>query len=598
MRSGNCGTANSALLLSALLCACAAPPAHRAEEAQEAVQVSRAAAAAVDALPATEPVAAVEPVPTVPAEQAGSFSTRHAHFEPARFDDLPGWREDRLAEAWRSYRQSCAVLAKKPAWQAPCAAAAAIDGGSDEAIRRFFEQEFVLYQIRNVDKTTTGVVTGYFEPLLKGSRRLAKPYIYPVYGTPGDLLLLNARSMTASTRERPLYARVVGRNVIAVANAVAGPGFYRIDLGEAQADIRDKKFRVRVDGDRIVPYYTRAEIERGALQSTPILAWVDNPAALYSMQVQGSGKVRLTDGSTLRLAYAEQNGHPFLPAGKSASDRRQQLAARVRTRGGLMLADAGEDGAGGEGEALIDEAGTADAEAGDSEVTTRGLSPPGGRTAGSKSAAGARQSAEVEQVIEALSRGAASGKQPAAQTGTKAAPTKPSTLAKSPPPPAATEQNDTAAIAYANRADPSYVFFREIPDSDAGPIGALGVPLTAGRSVAVDPRTTPLGFPVFLVTADAKTQLPRITRLMMAQDTGGAIRGAVRADYFWGFGATAGAQASRMKENGRMWLLLPKGQQVAAKEALVRTRGIGGEVTITGRKADCLVPDPDLCVED
>jgi membrane-bound lytic murein transglycosylase A len=586
------------LLLGALLCACAAPPARKAEQSHETQRAPAATSAAIEALPATEAVEAVEPAATVPAEQAGSFSTRHAHFDPARFDDLPGWREDRLSEAWRSYRQSCAVLAKKPAWQAPCAAAAAIDGGNDEAIRRFFEQEFVLYQIRNVDKTPTGVVTGYFEPLLKGSRRLAKPYLYPVYGTPENLLLLNARSMTASARERPVYARVVGRNVIPVANAVAGPGVYRIDLGQAQADIRDKKLRVRADADRIVPYYTRAEIERGALQSAPILAWVDNPAALYSMQVQGSGKVRLPDGSTLRLAYAEQNGHPFLPAGKSASDRRQQLAARVRTRGGLMLADTPEGGAADDGEALIDEMETADAEAGDSGVTTRGLAPPGARAAGAKSAAGARQSAEVEQVIEALSRGAAAGTQSAAPTGTKATPTKPATPGKSEAPPAAAEQNDTAAMARANQADPSYVFFREIPDSDAGPIGALGVPLTAGRSVAVDPRTTPLGFPVFLVTADASTRLARITRLMMAQDTGGAIRGAVRADYFWGFGATAGAQASRMKENGRMWLLLPKGQQVAAKEALVRTRGIGGEVTTTGRKSDCLVPDPDLCVED
>ena len=83
-------------------------------------------------------------------------------------------------------------------------------------------------------------------------------------------------------------------------------------------------------------------------------------------------------------------------------------------------------------------------------------------------------------------------------------------------------------------------------------MGALGVPLTAGRSIAVDPRTTPLGFPVFISTGG------QLNRLMVAQDTGGAIRGPVRADYFWGFGPSAYEQASRMKENGRMWLLMPK----------------------------------------
>jgi 3D (Asp-Asp-Asp) domain-containing protein len=106
-------------------------------------------------------------------------------------------------------------------------------------------------------------------------------------------------------------------------------------------------------------------------------------------------------------------------------------------------------------------------------------------------------------------------------------------------------------------ADPSYVFFREIPDGPEGPIGALGVPLTAGRSVAVDPRTTPLGYPVFVSTSQPGRK-GKLNRLVMAQDTGGAIRGAVRADYFWGFGADAYAQAARMKESGRMWLMLDR----------------------------------------
>jgi membrane-bound lytic murein transglycosylase A len=136
------------------------------------------------------------------------------------------------------------------------------------------------------------------------------------------------------------------------------------------------------------------------------------------------------------------------------------------------------------------------------------------------------------------------------------------------------------------------VFFRQIPDADAGPLGALGVPLTPGRSIAVDPRTTPLGSPVFISTEGSSPE-SRMNRLMFAQDTGGAIRGAVRADFFWGFGPNAFARASRMRESGRMWLLLPKDLRFAAAKPL--TRGIGGD---TGASAsECLVPDPEFCVE-
>jgi membrane-bound lytic murein transglycosylase A len=103
----------------------------------------------------------------------------------------------------------------------------------------------------------------------------------------------------------------------------------------------------------------------------------------------------------------------------------------------------------------------------------------------------------------------------------------------------------------------SYVFFRELPNQLAGPLGALGVPLTAGRSLAVDPRTIPLGAPVFLSTTWPNDAKP-LNRLMLAQDTGGAIKGVVRADFFWGFGSDAGKQAGGMKQAGKMWVLLPK----------------------------------------
>jgi membrane-bound lytic murein transglycosylase A len=113
--------------------------------------------------------------------------------------------------------------------------------------------------------------------------------------------------------------------------------------------------------------------------------------------------------------------------------------------------------------------------------------------------------------------------------------------------------------------NPSYVFFREIPapppgSLDAaidGPLGTLGVPLLAGRIIAVDTRAVPLGAPVFLATTLPLTATP-LQRLTLAQDTGGAIRGTVRADFFWGFGREAGREAGRMRQEGRMWLLWPK----------------------------------------
>src|SRR5258708_39484157 len=106
--------------------------------------------------------------------------------------------------------------------------------------------------------------------------------------------------------------------------------------------------------------------------------------------------------------------------------------------------------------------------------------------------------------------------------------------------------------------NPSCVFCRELPLADpaSGPVGALGVPLAPGRSIAVDPRYVPLGAPVFLSTTFPASVTP-LTRLVIAQDTGGAIRNPVRADFFWGFGPEAGSQAGRMRRQGRMCALLP-----------------------------------------
>jgi membrane-bound lytic murein transglycosylase A len=113
--------------------------------------------------------------------------------------------------------------------------------------------------------------------------------------------------------------------------------------------------------------------------------------------------------------------------------------------------------------------------------------------------------------------------------------------------------------------DPSYVFFRVLPPPAPddllaqrinGPLGAMGLPISAGRSIAIDRNQLPLGAPVFL-----STQLPDGTpleRLTVAQDTGGAIRGALRADFYFGTGDEAGRQAGAMKSEGKFWVLFPK----------------------------------------
>jgi membrane-bound lytic murein transglycosylase A len=139
--------------------------------------------------------------------------------------------------------------------------------------------------------------------------------------------------------------------------------------------------------------------------------------------------------------------------------------------------------------------------------------------------------------------------------------------------------------------DPSYVFFRRIGDGPEGPIGALGVPLSAGRSMAVDPRATPLGAPVFISGTQPGSSAP-MRRLMFAQDTGGAIRGSVRGDFFWGFGDKAGKMALATNQPVQMWLLLPKSVAGSAAASGIKTRGAPMGLR------DCAVPDDELCVEE
>ncbi|SAL15026.1 MltA domain-containing protein [Caballeronia arvi] len=522
------------------------------------------------------------PLPASPSATIGgsatAFATKNALYTPVPFSSLPGWGADNVAESWDAFRRSCGVLGGKPGWAAPCAASRNVDPASSAAIRRFFEDNFTVYQIRNVDKSARGVLTGYYEPILKGSRERRPPFVYPVYGVPTDLLFLDARRLPPGARGTPVPARIEGRNVVPLSTVSMSGKTYTLRVGDTVPDIRDKKLRLRREGANIVPYYSRAEIERG-LSKAPVLAYVEDPAMLYSMQLQGAGKIVLPDGKTvIRLAYAEQNGFAFNPPVASAGTKGRKILVRgveIDLEEGTVSTRITQNNAGGD----------ASDDAPQSSLLRGAQDPP------PASAHGDADSAPESQLL----RGFTLAKSAAVRPARVSAPSAPAATAAGTVSEAKTAAPSLAGappISYTYAAsDPSYVFFRMIPDSPAGPIGALGVPLSAGRSAAIDPRTTPLGAPVFIDASEGAGA--SVTRLLMAQDAGGAIRGAVRADYFFGTGPHAQQQASRMKQPAQMWVLLPKGLRISAKESGVRVRG-GPMVP----SADCVVSDPDLCVDD
>ena len=348
--------------------------------------------------------------------------------QEATWADLPGWSEDDLQQAWPAFLRSCrAFRARKDGkdWLPACDAATKLEAAptTDEA-RRFFETHFRPWSLVQPDGTREGLITGYYEPVLRGSRTRTAKAVYPVLGVPDDLLV--------------------------------------IDLSEVYPELKSMRLRGRIQGRRVVPYETRAGIrprEQRAreVDDSGVLAWVEDPVELFFMQIQGSGRIALDEGGTLRLGYADQNGHPYRSVGRVLIER-----------GELKLEEASMQG------------------------------------------------------IQAWAR-----------------------------------SNPEKLDGFLD-ANPSYVFFRNLPDSPEGPPGALGQALVAERTVAIDPRYTPLGAPVFLATTYPLADRP-LNRLVLAQDTGGAIKGVVRADFYWGTGPEAGQQAGRMKQPGRLWVFLPVG---------------------------------------
>jgi len=421
------------------------------------------------------------------AGQTHIYSTQLGSYTLVGFDALPGWQQDDFSASWPAFLKSCQTLAGRgDPWRSICQRALQIDARNGTALRGFFEHEFFPYQIRDGDHQTDGLITGYFEPEIAGSRVYQPPFIYPVYGEPQDMLYLDARKAPAG---RDIVAARVQDRQVQVQRGLStgdlrGPGLYALDLSLILRNTADGKIRLRADGRNLLPYYTREEIETRSVPKAPVLAFVSDAGALYAMQVQGLGRIRLPDGSSIRLSYAEQNGQPFRPV-----LAKNKPAPRVRGRAAPADSDDGN-----------------------------------GAT-----------SASVRGMKLALP----------AKSGAVLVPDMPIT-----------------GVAGTGISDPRYIFFKAVGGGGDGPMGSLGVPLTPGRSIAVDPRTLPLGYPVFISVPLPGDATP-MQRLTLAQDTGSGVRGAVRADYFFGNGAQAAQQARRMWARGQLWLLLPRGQAVA-----------------------------------
>jgi membrane-bound lytic murein transglycosylase A len=332
-----------------------------------------------------------------------------------------GIAQARASAALASFQLSCPQLLRREDrsgltrpedWRNACTAAATWP--KSDAVR-FFQTWFETVRVGDGGS----FVTGYYQPEIAGRRTRAPGYDVPVYGMPSDLV-------RAWSDDTPPEQRTG-----------------RAPLGRYD------------DSGRFVPYYSRAEIEAGALAGkAPVIAWVADPIELFFIEIQGSGRLRAPDGSVIQLGYAGQNGRAYTGIG-----------AVMKQRG--LIGD--------------------------------GTSYP----------------TSMQGIMQYLRDHPA----------------------------------EARAIMDLNQ---SWVFFQEVPGE--GPNGSLGVPVRARTSVAADPAFVPLGAPVLLTT-----DRPEVNGIWVAQDVGGAIKGANRFDSFWGAGERARQIAGGMSARGQALVLLPKG---------------------------------------
>lgn len=365
----------------------------------------------------------------IPSQPVTSAPPRAVEVELQKvsFTELPGWSGTDRKAAYQAFMRSCGEIAKRKADQ-PAAGPYAASNSEWQAVCRdasvntmppdsFFTAAFVPFRLQI--SGANALFTGYYEPEIAISRQKNAEYHTPVYGMPSGLV--------------------------------------SVDLGLFREKYKGERISGLVENGKLLPLPDRAAIEENGLKNAPVLAYASDPVTLFFMHIQGSGRGVLPDGTQLRLAYAGQNGYPYVAIGK-------------------VLADEG---------------------------------------------AIAREAVSAQTIRAWL---------------------------KSHP------DRATAVM----QANPSYVFFREekIGNPALGAKGAEGIPLTAGASIAIDPRFHPYGLPVFIATT--RPDGTPWNSLFIAQDTGGAIRGAARADLYLGFGAEPEELAGQMKQPGIMYVLLPK----------------------------------------
>ncbi|MGY4475246.1 murein transglycosylase A [Bradyrhizobium sp. USDA 3364] len=365
-----------------------------------------------------------------------------SQYEPLTWANVSGWGDDDHLAAYKAFRTSCKPIAAQQGAAAdskalggslrdPCRIAKGLDLADGSKAKEFFEQNFVPLRISRLGEDA-GFVTGYYEPILEGSRTQTDVYNVPVYRRPSNLF-------------------VRGKTQASVGLPNSGPVYRKIGRR------------------KLVPYYDRAQIEDGAIAGRGLeICYLKSQTDLLFAQIQGSARIKLEDGTTLRINYDAHNGYPYTAVGR----------------------------------VLID----------------RGIIP--------------KDQMSMQKIREWM------------------------------------EQNPEGAneVRRQNRA---YVFFREVPLSDKDEaVGAQGVPLTPGRSIAVDNALHVYGTPFFIagqLPIESEQSRTPFHRLMIAQDTGSAIVGPARADLYFGAGADAGKVSGRLRHNMQFVMLVPKGLDPVAR---------------------------------
>jgi membrane-bound lytic murein transglycosylase A len=354
----------------------------------------------------------------------------------ATFAELPGWKDDRPADAVTSFLQSCARISEladsdpvgadghggiAKQWRHACAAATKLKAGDDTAARAFFEAEFQPW-VAAGKKGPVGKLTGYYVQEMRGSKTQHGPFKYPVYARPADLVEVDLTPFIRDAHARRIWGKL---------DAATGS---------------------------VVPFFTREEIRKGALAGKGLeLMYVDDAVDLLFAQIEGSAKVKMDDGSTVRLEFAGKNGRAYKGVGAA-------LKGELKPGEGTMI---------GIRKWFNDHA------------------------------------SRFDEIVD---------------------------------------QNA------------SYVFFKT--STAPGAIGSEKVVLTPRRSMAIDRAFIAQGTPIWVDGRAPNIGKPGSSpwqHLLIAQDTGGGILGAVRGDIYWGDDRDAEELGSRMGGPGRYWLLLPKG---------------------------------------